>query len=115
MKEAVRIRDMLAAKGLVALNSFGNRVRTYVRPKGSSFIDFVMVRRPVADNISKRSCVVKAPMASWRTVGHGPVVTGVHGCARSAAARLRRQRRARASRLLFHHLNGGGLHEPKPF
>ena len=76
-REAARVQDMLGAKGLVALNTYGKRVLTYVHPKGSSFIDFILVRRPVADTRARKSCAVKAPLAAWRTVGHRPVVASL--------------------------------------
>ena len=72
-KESESIGGMLAAMGMVALNIFGRRAHTCVRPKGSSLIDYIMVRRPAADSKARRSCAVKSPMASWRTVGHRPV------------------------------------------
>ena len=76
-REAARVQDMLGAKGLVALNTFGKRVLTYVHPKGSSLIDFILVRRPVADARARKACAVKAPLAAWRTVGHKPVVASL--------------------------------------
>ena len=76
-KESERTGAMLAAMGLVALNTFGRRVLTYIHPKGSSLIDYIMVRRPAADSKARRSCAVKSPVASWRTVGHRPVLASL--------------------------------------
>ena len=73
-RESERVSAMLKAKGLVALNTFGKRRMTYVHPSGSSFIDFVMVRRPVADLPSRKACAIRSPMAGWRTAGHRPVL-----------------------------------------
>ena len=76
-RESARVHAMLDAKGLVALNTFGRQVLTYVHPNGSSFIDFVMVRRPVADARARKACAIRAPLASWRTVGHRPVMASL--------------------------------------
>ena len=76
-RESERVSTMLKAKGLVALNTFGKRRMTYVHPSGSSFIDFVMVRRPVADLASRRAWAIRSPMAGWRTVGHRPVLASL--------------------------------------
>ena len=97
-RESARAQTMLGAKDLVVLNTFGKQVLTYIHPSGSSFSDYVMVRRPVADSSARRSCAVKAPLTSWKTVGHRPVVASL----RLDWRPWRRQARASAGQVEGH-------------
>ena len=65
--------DLLSLHRLCALNTWGRKQFTYRHPNGSSQIDFICVRQQLADSIAKRSGVIQAPIAGWRSAGHDVV------------------------------------------
>ena len=67
--EAAEQADILARAGLVACNTFGRRLCTFLRPQGESLIDYVMTRRGTADAEARRTRPVETPVAGWRKGG----------------------------------------------
>ena len=61
---------MLHSHRLCALNTWGRKEPTYRHPSGKSQIDFILVRRALADGVAKRCAVWKTPLAGWRSSGH---------------------------------------------
>ena len=98
-QESKSVGNMLISMGLVALNTFGRRSYTYIHPRSSSLIDYILVRRPAADARARRSCAVKSPMASWRTVGHRPVIASLRLDWRPWKWKAARETRATSSQI----------------
>ena len=68
--ERKRVTGMLAQHQLCALNTWSRRKETYFHPAGKSQIDFILVRRALADAVARRCCPTPAPLAGWRSSGH---------------------------------------------
>ena len=68
--ERQELTSMLHSHRLCALNTWGRKEPTYRHPSGKSQIDFILVRRALADGVAKRCAVWKTPLAGWRSSGH---------------------------------------------
>ena len=68
--ERQELTSMLHSHRLCALNTWGRKEPTYRHPSGRSQIDFILVRRALADGTAKRCSVWKTPLAGWRSSGH---------------------------------------------
>ena len=67
------IGAMLRRHGLCALNSWRQKRYTYRHPNGKSQIDYLIVRKVLADNQARNAAPATVPLAGWRTSGHLPV------------------------------------------
>ncbi|CAE7531981.1 unnamed protein product, partial [Symbiodinium necroappetens] len=68
--ERQELTAMLHSHRLCALNTWGRKEPTYKHPSGRSQIDFILVRRILADGAAKRCAVWRTPLAGWRSSGH---------------------------------------------
>ena len=77
VQERNEVLEMLRARRLVILNSWKKPEATYEHPNGRSQIDYIIVRKQIADNNARNSGAVAAPIAGWRSSGHRPVVASI--------------------------------------
>ena len=71
--ERKRVGEMLRRYSLCALNSWQHKRYTYRHPSGKSQIDYLVVRKSLADSLAKGATPIEVPMAGWRSSGHFPV------------------------------------------
>ena len=77
VEERRRIGEILQRHGLCALNSWSQKRYTYQHPSGRSQIDYVFIRRALADGAAKRASPINVPMAGWRSSGHQPIKASI--------------------------------------
>ena len=73
VEERNKVASILRKHDLCVLNSLGKKHWTYTHPKGRSQIDYIAVRRCLADGKAKQSKAQSTPLAGWRSSGHLPV------------------------------------------
>ena len=73
VEERKWLGDMLRRHGLCVLNSWRQKRYTYKHPNGKSQIDYLIVRKILADNQARNASAIDVPLAGWRTSGHFPV------------------------------------------
>ena len=71
--ERKRVGEMLRRYSLCVLNSWQRKQYTYRHPSGRSQIDYLVVRKALADSLAKGAAPIEVPMAGWRSSGHFPV------------------------------------------
>ena len=69
--------DVLRNCTLSALNTWPKKRSTYTHPRGSSQIDFILVRQQSADAGAKRAQPTQTVLAGWRSSGHSPLQASV--------------------------------------
>ena len=69
--------QILQMHQLCILNSWGRPQATYHHPKGSSQIDFIATRLPLADGHAKECQPYESLLAGWRSAGHKPLVASL--------------------------------------
>ena len=73
VQERAEVMQVFRTHRLNALNTWGRPTPTYHHPNGVSQIDYILVRKQLAD-AEARTCSVKdAPIAAWRSSGHKPL------------------------------------------
>ncbi|OLP95873.1 LINE-1 reverse transcriptase-like [Symbiodinium microadriaticum] len=75
--ERQELTTMLHSHRLCALNTWGRKEPTYKHPSGRSQIDFILVRRILADGAAKRCAVWRTPLAGWRSSGHASLKASI--------------------------------------
>ena len=73
VEERSKVASILRKHDLCVLNSWGRKHWTYTHPRGQSQIDYIAVRRCLADGKAKQATVQRTPLAGWRSSGHMPV------------------------------------------
>ena len=79
------LTQMLERHRLSALNTWQKKHYTYKHPSGSSQIDYIAVRQPLADREAKSCRPVKVTIAGWRSSGHEVLVASIRISAALAA------------------------------
>ena len=69
--------QILQTHQLCILNSWGRPQATYHHPKGSSQIDFIATRLPLADGHAKECQPYESLLAGWRSAGHKSLVASL--------------------------------------
>ena len=77
VQEREEVMSLLKKHRLVALNTWNRPHHTYHHPNGKSQIDYVIVRKQLADQISRRCAPVPSPIAAWRSSGHVPLAASI--------------------------------------
>ena len=77
LEERQWLTGMLVSHQLTALNSWSKKAYTYNHPSGSSQIDWILVRAPLADRRAKRCTPSEAPVAGWRSSGHKVLLASI--------------------------------------
>ena len=77
VEEREHVMQLLQRHRLTALNTWRKSDCTYHHPGGNSQIDYIAVRKQMADMVAKRSSTVQAPVGAWRSSGHKPVTASV--------------------------------------
>ena len=72
-KEREYLMEILKKHRLVALNTWHKPQHTYHHPNGKSQIDYILVRKQLADNRSRKCSAISSPIAAWRSSGHHPL------------------------------------------
>ena len=72
-KERENLMEVLKKHRLVALNTWHKPQHTYHHPNGKSQIDYILVRKQLADNRSRKCSAISSPIAAWRSSGHHPL------------------------------------------
>ena len=73
IKERDEVMLIFRAHRLNALNTWGRPTPTYHHPNGVSQIDYILVRKQLADAEARNCCVKETPIAAWRSSGHKPL------------------------------------------
>ena len=73
VQERAELMQVLKRHRLVALNTWGRPRFTYHHPNGRSQIDYILVRKQLADTTARACIPLEPPIAAWRSAGHKPL------------------------------------------
>ena len=62
---------------LVAINTWQRPAVTYSHPNGESQIDYILIRKQLADMTSKECKPLASPLAGWGSAGHFPLTASI--------------------------------------
>ncbi|CAE6920896.1 unnamed protein product [Symbiodinium sp. CCMP2592] len=74
VQERSDIMQILRRHRLVVLNTWLRPTHTFHHPNGKSQIDYILIRKQLADQQARRCTVIAPPIAAWRSSGHKPLL-----------------------------------------
>ena len=77
VQEREEVMLLLKKHRLVAINTWCRPNHTYHHPNGKSQIDYIMIRKQMADNLSRKCSTISSPIAAWRSSGHRPLQASI--------------------------------------